>query len=67
MAVEKLKRREEVRKEDTWAIEDLYQDDKAWEEDYQRLSERIPKLLEFKGRLGDGAEVLLSMQSSGMN
>ncbi len=62
MAVEKLKRREEVRKEDTWAIEDLYQDDKAWEEDYQRLSERIPKLLEFKGRLGDGAEVLLSMQ-----
>ena len=62
MAVEKLKRREEVRKEDTWAIEDLYQDDKSWEEDYQRLSERIPKLLEFKGRLGDGAEVLLSMQ-----
>lgn len=62
MAVEKLKRREEVRKEDTWAIEDLYQDDKAWEEDYQRLSERIPKILEFKGRLGDGAEVLLSMQ-----
>ncbi len=62
MTVEKLKRREEVRKEDTWAIEDLYQDDKAWEEDYQRLSERIPKLLEFKGRLGDGAEVLLSMQ-----
>lgn len=60
--MEKLKRREEVRKEDTWAIEDLYQDDKAWEEDYQRLSERIPKLLEFKGRLGDGAEVLLSMQ-----
>ena len=59
MAVEKLKRREEVRKEDTWAIEDLYQDDKAWEEDYQRLSERIPKLLEFKGRLGDGAEVLV--------
>ncbi len=62
MAVERLKKREEVKREDTWAIEDLYQDDGAWEEDYQRLLERIPRLLEFKGRLGEGADVLLSMQ-----
>lgn len=62
MAVERLKKREEVKREDTWAIEDLYQNDGEWEEDYQRLSERIPKLLEFKGRLGEGADVLLAMQ-----
>lgn len=62
MAVERLKKREEVKREDTWAIEDLYQNDGAWEADYQRLSERIPKLLEFKGRLGEGADVLLAMQ-----
>ncbi len=62
MAVKRLKKRSEVKREDTWAIEDLYQDDAAWEADFEKLKEKIPKLLEYRGRLGEGADVLLSMQ-----
>lgn len=57
-----MKRRDETDVRDTWAIEDLYENDAAWKEDYERLREMIPKIREFKGKLGESAKTLLSMQ-----
>ena len=48
MAGTGLKRREEVRREDTWAIEDLYESDEAWEEDYKRLETKILELAAYE-------------------
>lgn len=62
MAGTGLKRREEVREEDTWAIQDLYADDTLWEEDFRRLEEGIRGLSAYEGRLGESADVLLAMQ-----
>ena len=62
MAGTGLKRREEVRREDTWAIEDLYGSDEAWEEDYKRLETKLLELAAYEGHLGDGPEALLGMQ-----
>ncbi len=62
MAETKLRTREDVKKEDTWAVEDLYNSVEEWEEDYRRLEREIPELRRFEGRLGEGTEVLLGMQ-----
>lgn len=62
MAKTGLKRRAEVREEDTWAIEDLYESDASWEEDYRRLEEGIAELQAYEGRLGESAGMLLEMQ-----
>ena len=37
-------KRSEVKKEFTWAIEDLYSTDELWEKDYNRLKEMIPQI-----------------------
>ncbi len=57
-----MKHRDEIDVKDTWAIEDLYESDAAWKEDYEKLREMIPKIREFKGKLGESAKTLLSMQ-----
>ena len=62
MAEKRLKKREEAALEDTWAIEDLYRDDKEWEKDYKKLEEAIGRLAEYQGRLGESAGILLAMQ-----
>lgn len=62
MTDRKLNTREEADARCKWAIEDLYKDDEDWKRDYELLKSRIPELTKFRGRLGEGAEVLLSMQ-----
>ena len=57
-----LRRREDVRVEDTWEMGDLYGSDEAWEQDFGRLERGIGELREFEGRLGEGPKVLLEMQ-----
>ncbi|SFQ44608.1 oligoendopeptidase F [Lachnospiraceae bacterium XBB1006] len=54
-----LTKRENVKKEDTWATEDLYESDKAWEEDYARLPQFIEKLASFEGKLKESGEAIL--------
>lgn len=58
----KLNTREEVNARCKWAIEDLYKNDEDWKSDYELLKSRIPELAKFRGRLGESAQVLLSMQ-----
>ena len=62
MTDRKLNTREEADARYQWAIEDLYKDDEEWKRDYELLKSRIPELTKFRGRLGESAEVLLSMQ-----
>lgn len=54
--------RAEVDVKDTWALEDLYPSDEAWEEEFKELSEEFPKIEAFRGHLGESAEQLLMMQ-----
>ena len=62
MTDRKLNTREEADARYKWAIEDLYKNDEDWKRDYELLKSRIPELTKFRGRLGESAEVLLSMQ-----
>ena len=36
--MEHVKKREEISKEFTWALEDLYQDQAAWSEDLEKIT-----------------------------
>ena len=57
MSLEILKRAD-VKKENTWATEDLYATDALWEKDLKRLSEYGDKIAAFEGKLMDSADNL---------
>ena len=52
-------KREEQKQENCWAIEDLYRTDKAWQKDYDRLCEEIPRLSSYAGKLADDTATLV--------
>lgn len=52
--------REEIAEQDRWAISDLYENDAAWEADYQRAETLTAELAACRGHLGDTAQGLLS-------
>ena len=51
--MEEIKKREQIPVEDTWAIEDLYPTDAAWEETFATLAEDKNTLAAFSGKLAD--------------
>lgn len=57
---EKIKKRSEIAVKDKWRIEDLYKDDTAWREDYERVSAMAGELKSYQGHLGESPEHLLS-------
>ena len=54
----KIRNRSEIPVEDTWAIEDLYSTNEAWEEDLVALQADRDQLTAFAGRLGESAQCL---------
>lgn len=54
-----LIKRKDVRLEDTWAIEDLFQTEETWMKAYQKVEEDIEVLKRYKDHLGDDAKQLL--------
>ena len=54
----KIKKRTEIPVEDTWALEDLYPSDAAWEEDLATLSQDEQELTGYAGRLGSNGVTL---------
>ena len=54
----KIRKRSEIPVEDTWALEDLYATDEAWEQELATLAEDEKALTAFAGKLGEGAENL---------
>ena len=53
-----LKKRNEVPTADTWAIEDLYENDAAWENDLKCLEEEKDSLSSYTGLLHESGQVL---------
>ncbi len=56
--IKKVRTRSEVPVEDTWAINDLYATDEAWEEDLAVLAKKKDQLSAFAGQLGQSPEKL---------
>ena len=56
----KIKKRSEVPIEDTWALEDLFENDAAWERSLAELEKVTKELAAFAGQLSDSAEKLCS-------
>jgi oligoendopeptidase F len=54
-----LKKRSEVAKENTWAIEDLFASDELWYKNLEVLRGYKGKILAFKGKLGSSSKTLL--------
>ena len=54
----KIPLRSELAVEDTWATEDLFVSDEAWEEELATLAEDKAALVSFAGRLGESAKTL---------
>ncbi len=57
--VKSLPNRNEIEEANTWRLEDIFQTDAEWEKEFQAIKELLPKLTEFKGKLGDSADNLL--------
>lgn len=53
-----LPARSEIPVEETWRLEDIFPTDEAWEQEFHQVKAMIPKLGEYKGRLGESPEVL---------
>ncbi|CAM4091805.1 oligopeptidase PepB [Bacillus manliponensis] len=51
--------RSEVEEKYTWRLEDIFKTDADWENEFQEIKGVIPKLAEYKGKLGDSAAALL--------
>lgn len=62
---EKIRSREEIAREDTWAIEDLYASNEAWIQDLEKLKTLGAKLPEYAGKLSASAQTLLEYQKLG--
>ena len=54
----KVRKRSEIPVEDTWAIEDLYATDEAWEQELATLTQDQEILASFAGKLAESAEKL---------
>lgn len=57
--MEQLWKRHEVPKEYTWDLESVYATDDEWEQDFQKVTEMIPRLASFQGKLGESGQRLL--------
>ena len=56
---DQIKKREELEMKDTWATEDLFASDAAWEEALIELQQDKEKLVAFAGHLGESGQTLL--------
>ena len=54
----KIRKREEIPVEDTWATEDLYVSDEAWEAELATLEADKAALVAFAGKLAEKPENL---------
>ena len=56
----KLRQRDETDDRYKWNIAAMYADEDEWEKDFKEAGEMAEAFAEYSGRLGEGAEVLLS-------
>lgn len=53
-----LPTRKDVPVEYTWRLEDIFATDEQWEQEFQQIQALLPKFSEYKGRLGESAQML---------
>lgn len=53
-----MKKREEIQKEYTWCMEDLFPSDEAWETSYETMQRQVETYARFQGKLSDSPSVL---------
>ena len=58
-----IKQRSEIAPEDTWAIEDLYPSDEAWEAEFARIEEDKALLASFDGKLNEANSLYTYLQT----
>ena len=58
MEPEKTIKRSEQKKENTWALEDIFENDDKWFEELKKCEALIPHIEAFKGTLGQSAQNL---------
>lgn len=61
---DKLPKREEVAKDLTWRLEDIYDDEAKWEDDLKKVYEVNKTIASYQGKLSDGAENLLALMKA---
>ncbi len=59
--MERLPKREEVAKELTWRLEDIYDDESKWEAELSKIEEIADKVAAYQGRLSEGSKALYEM------
>ncbi|KEZ53477.1 oligoendopeptidase F [Metabacillus indicus] len=58
-AAKTLPKRSEIAAEDTWRLEDIFKNDEAWESEFKEVKAALPKMEEYKGKLGDSSDAFL--------
>ena len=58
---QKIPMRSQVKKEDTWAIEDMYATVEDWEKDFAAAKKVAEEAAEYAGRLGESAQALYDL------
>jgi oligoendopeptidase F len=56
--VQQVLARREVPIEQTWDIHSVFPSDSAWEEEIKRVTDSLPQIASFRGRLGESPKVL---------
>ena len=59
---ESVKKRSEIREQDTWKLEDMIASPEKFEELADGVEERIPGYETYRGKLGSSADLLKSCQ-----
>ncbi|SEO50899.1 oligoendopeptidase F [Amphibacillus marinus] len=60
-AAEKLQTRDQIAKERTWRLEDIFTTDDSWEKEREELAAELDKFAQYQGKLADSAEQLLRL------
>ena len=58
-----IRKRNEIPVEDTWALEDLYATDEAWEQELATLADDQKELASYMGKLAESGATLLAYLS----
>ncbi|MDW8517303.1 oligoendopeptidase F [Priestia flexa] len=56
--VKKLPNRSEIKVEDTWRLEDIFETDEAWEKEFHAVKALVPEMEQYRGKLGESADTL---------
>jgi len=54
-----IRERSQIDDQFKWHTQDIFPSDEAWEADFEKLKASIPRLSEFRGKLGSSGEILL--------